>query len=566
MQDAPKPTLVTPQQALIHAMYVEHRSMSVVARALGLTMIRVREALVQHERNLLRDQGIRPPPLREMLKGDVTTRFDVSRSEAGGRPSKHRQHDFHKRASPAATAAKAARLKRLAAPTAGTRRLVVTCIEPDAPVHLEFWRNLKAYASHHGAELVVGQIGSTSPKVDHYGDHAAHLAWEPFGLGRALDVAFDERLPARLPRPLDAIRHRSSAGWTLVGHPAIQFETLPRVRADGYKAQMTTGVMTVPRNRPPHWRRELGAVVVEITQAGSTHCRHILAPLDGDGSFQDLDLRVSRGYVRSGCAVEALTFGDVHHAQLDPVVAAATWGLGAEATAGISLVDRLRPRHMVFHDVCDFESRSAHDRGDHLRRFAQMVAGGGDVAAELTATARFLEATRRKWSQSVVVGSNHDEAFVRWLREADFREDPLNAVFFLESALDLHRRLAAGEHADNYFEHTLRRLAPNGLSGVRFLRTGESLKIGGIEAAINGHAGADGRQGDIRFFERLGIRATLGHTHKPISRDGIYCSGVCQEKFDYSRGVLTGWGIGHVVTYFNGSRQHLIFIDGAFHA
>src|SRR5207237_7951814 len=109
-----------------------------------------------------------------------------------------------------------------------------------------------------------------------------------------------------------------------------------------------------------------------------------------------------------------VTFGDVHHAHLDPEVGAATWG--ADALDDTSLVDHLRPRNMVFHDVVDFEARNHHDARDHHKRFAQMAAGGGDVGAELTAAARFLERTRRDWSRSVVVGSNHDEGLLRWLR------------------------------------------------------------------------------------------------------------------------------------------------------
>src|SRR4051812_41131867 len=86
-------TFVTAQQAEIHSLFVRYRSMSIVARQLGLSMIRVREALVQFQRNTMRDEGIVPPPLREMMRGDVATRFGVSRSESGGRPAIHIQHD-----------------------------------------------------------------------------------------------------------------------------------------------------------------------------------------------------------------------------------------------------------------------------------------------------------------------------------------------------------------------------------------------------------------------------------------------------------------------------------------
>ncbi len=565
MARIPESTYVTTQQAVIHALFVKHRSMSVVGRALGITMIRVREALVQHERNVMRDAGMKVPPLREMLKGDVTTRFGVSRKEAGGRPAKYKQHGSYS-TKIAPTGSDRDGSPMISIPAYGVSRLIVTSVEPDARVHGGFWRNLKAYASACGAGLAVARVGWVSPKRPVRGDHADHIANEQFGIDGLLDVALDERVLPRLTRPLETVRHRSSACWTIIVHPAVQFETLPRLRVDGYKAQLTTGAMTVPLNRTTPGRRELGAVIIEVTAGGLVYCRHILADVDGDGSFHDLDVHVSNGSVQRGCRVEALTFGDIHHAHLDPAVAAATWGSSEERPIqSVSLVDRLRPKYMVFHDVCDFDARNHHDRKDHHRRFAQMVAGGGDVRAELTATADFLRKTRREWAQSIVVGSNHDGALERWLAEADFREDPENAIMFLECSMELHKRLAAGRSIDGFFEQTLRTMSADGLVGVRFLQTGESLRIAGIETGIHGHLGADGRQGDVRFFERLAIKATLGHTHRPTSRDGIYCSGVCQSELRYARGPVTAWGVGHVVTYPNGTRQHLIFIGNAFH-
>jgi hypothetical protein len=562
----PGRTFVTPQQAVVHAMFLKHRSLSVVARHLQISQIRVREALVQHERNRMRDAGIAPAPLREMLKGDVTTRFGVPRKEFGGRPAKHARVYALEPCERYGGSETMSRLKSLAVPSAGIRRLLITAVEAGGRVHSGFWLNLKAYAVACDAELVVTRIGAASATFHCQDDYEAFVATTPFGLAGLLDVALDERPHVRVSRPLDGTRHRSSATWTIIPHSAIQFETLPRMRAVGYRGQLTTGAMTVPRAMAPPWRRELGAVVVDIAAGGVVHCRHILASTDGDGTIHDLDTQVSAGVVRRGCRVEALTFGDIHHAHLDPAVAAATWGLGNEGNgAAASLVDRLRPRHMIFHDVCDFDARSHHDRRDHHRRFAQMALGSGDVAAELTASAEFLAATRRDWAQSIVVGSNHDGHIVRWLRESDFREDPTNAIFFLEASLQLHNRLALGQSSDGIFEATLRRLSVDGLAGVRFLRIGESLRIAGIETGIHGHVGADGRQGDIRFFERLAVKATLGHTHRPGTRDGIYYSGVCQTDLTYARGPITNWAIGHVVTYPTGARQHLIFIDGAFH-
>ncbi|RYD27251.1 MAG: hypothetical protein EOP89_05175, partial [Lysobacteraceae bacterium] len=516
---------MTEQQAVVYALFRKHRSMSVVARTLNLSQIRVREALVQHERNILRDAGHRPPPLKEMLRGDVMARLGVAKSENGGRPAKHLPLD----GSLSSHLVTGSCLERAAArclpvPVSGVSRLIVTSVEPDAPIHGGFWTNLQTYASSIDAEIAVVRMGSNVTKRDLASDYSRSVISTALMYGTALDVAADDIPAQRLARPLDAMRHRNGARWTVVPHSVIQLETLPRLRADGLRVQLTTGTMSMPTARGRDGERELGAVIAEVTAAGVAYCRHLLCPAAGDGSFHDLDVKVSRGQIRRGVRAEAVTFGDIHRAHLDPAVASATWGIDSGSNDQVALVDRLRPRNMVFHDVCDFEARNAHDARDHLKRFAQMAADTGDVCAELTQAASFLAETRRPWATSVVVGSNHDDALVRWLREADFREDPKNAIFFLDTSLRLHRWLADGRQTDGFFEQTLRTLSNDGLAGVLFLRMGESLRLAGIEASIHGHRGSDGRNGDVRFFERLGIRATLGHTHRPIARDGIYCA------------------------------------------
>ena len=560
-------TFITPQQAEIHALFVRHRSMSIVARELGLSMIRVREALVQFQRNTMRDKGIAPPPLREMLRGDVATRFGIPRTESGGRPAIHFQHD-------PIVAGKVADIPnrqdegfvRVIGPSGHTRRWLITCVEAGALVHRPFWINLRAYAARMDAELVVLRLGRTGLVGKGSEDIRPLIRNDRMDIGGVVDVAADVRVPLQSTRPLEGLANRRSAVWTIIGHPVVQLETLARMRSEGLKVQMTTGAATRPRGGSGGaWPTQLGAVIVELTAENAGHCRHITADPEGDGSFQDLQFKVANGTVTTRGRVEALTFGDVHHSHLDADVAATTWGIGSHA-ATVPLIDLLRPRFMVFHDLCDFAARNHHETRDHHQRFALMAAGRDCVRSEMRASAEFLANTRRSWGRSVVVGSNHDDALVHWLRDADFREDPRNAVFFLEASLALHQRLAKGNCTDGLFEQVMRRLGSDGLAGIRFLGVGESLQIAGVEHGVHGHQGSDGKRGSMPFFERLGIRATLGHTHRPTTRGGLYCTGVCQTELRYARGSLTSWAIAHVVTYSNGARQHLFYNDGRFFA
>ncbi|OYY66588.1 MAG: hypothetical protein B7Y49_02075 [Sphingomonas sp. 28-62-11] len=554
---------VTAQQARIHELFVRHGSMSVVAREVGVSAIRVREALVQYERNRLRDQGVVPPTLREMMLGDVATRFGTLRTGIGGRPAKHARAA----AGGAPRGPSAAPRGRVLPATASCRRFVVTTVVAGAEVHNGFWGNLKAFADWRGAELLVirrgavGLVGGADARL------RALAETERVDIGGLVDVAADVRVPSRSMRPLDSLALPRSAAWTIVPHAAIQLETLPRLRSEGLRIRMTTGAATIPATRSRADQADgLGAVVVEVRD-GVAHCRHVLATAEGDGAFHDLDVYVAAGVVAADHRVAAIVFGDVHHAHLDPGVAMATWGIRSDGrVVGRSLVDRLRPATMIFHDVCDFSARSHHDARDPHRRFALMTQGRDDVRDELRATADFLALTRRDGCASVVVPSNHDAALARWLREADFRLDPANAEFFLECSLALYRHMALGHGTDGVFERTLRALSPDGLADVRFLATGEGLEVAGVECGIHGHAAADGKRGSMQFFEGLGIRAVLGHSHRPTTRGGICSAGVCQPDLAYARGPVTAWAIGHVAVHHDGARQHLIYDGGRFHA
>jgi hypothetical protein len=557
-------TFVTERQAAVHGLYVRHQSMSAVARMMGVSQITIRETLVQYQRNKLRDQGIAPPSLKAMLKGSVINRFGLDRQQVGGRPAIHPRIDYAS-SSPTARAARTPERvrQRIATPISGVVRMILTSAEAGAAVHEGFLRNLGAYGAWLGARLVVVKVGGGKA------DSALEglLGKTPIDFEQQVEIATDIRIHPRASRPLTGVQGRKGAVWTIFPHPIVQLETMPRVRVDGLRVQLTTGAVTMPRgNAEQGGYNEVGAVIVELSSDGIAHCRHLLTPAEGDGAFQDLAVRVQNGKIKQGCGVEAINYGDIHHSSIDAGVAAATWGIAADPRAGKSLVDHLQPRHQIFHDVCDFSARSPFDIRNHHKRFAQFATGGGDVRDEMEETARFLKVTRRPSCTSLIVASNHDEMFGHWLLDTDFREDPANAIFFLKCSLALHERLARGEDAAGFFEATLRELASDGLEGVSFLRHGEGYKVAGIEMGIHGDKGPDGRKGGMQAVERLGIRATIGHTHRPTTRGGIWSSGVCQTELGYARGPLTAWAAAHVVTYWNGGRQHLFFHGGRFHA
>ncbi|MGY4395404.1 hypothetical protein ACVWZA_000565 [Sphingomonas sp. UYAg733] len=543
-------TYVTAAQAAVFQSYMRTHSESETARELGLSQIRVREALVQYERNLLRDAGLRPPSLKAMLRGDVSVRFQISRDLRNGRPASHtRAVAMTVPATPAgAGPAAPGTVRRIDPPARGVRRFVITATRADATIHEGFMRNLDTYAGHHGAELIVAALG---PRC---GRESA-VTRTPIDFAGRLDLRCDAQPQMVSRHPLDGLQSLSPDRWAAFPHPTFQMDSLPRIGARPPRVQLTTGAAILngdPIRRIP---ARLGALIVEMLPDGRVFARSVSADAGGDGSFSDLDERIANGRVSTGNRVAGLVVGDLHHPHCDHAAVRATWGKSLDS----GLVGRLRPRVQVLHDVCDMRARSHHQRRDAHARFAQHVRGTGDVRAELAAAVAFLERIRLADGKTAVVHSNHDDHLLRWLREADHRSDPLNAEFQLDRERALHKRIRGGAGTDTFFAETMRSLSGDGLAGVRFLVDGESLNIGGVECGLHGHLGPDGCRGSVGAFDRLGIDMVLGHFHHPQVRGGVHVAGVCQLDLGYNRGPTT-WAIAHVVCHEDGARQH-VFLD-----
>ena len=192
--------------------------------------------------------------------------------------------------------------------------------------------------------------------------------------------------------------------------------------------------------------------------------------------------------------------------------------------------------------------------------------GGGttDVASEVAEAAKFLRDAEQRGCDTVIVRSNHDEALIRWLKEADFREDPENALFHLDTNAAAYRAMAAGELFDA-IEHVLRKAgAP---AKTIFLKRDEQYVVcedagGGIELGMHGDIGVNGSRGTLQQFARTGRKCVVGHTHVAGITEGAYQVGVMGAlDMGYNEGQ-SSWSHSSVVIYPNGKRAVLTIWKG----
>lgn len=491
------------------------------------------------------------------------------------------------------------------------RYFILSSAQDGSEVHESFLQSLKIYAEWlENCEIIIS--GFTYNKAlfeDHdkrsEGVYYAasiddYIVHDRINIGPKLVFCGEMNTLPTAVQPLSGFESYTRDKWGIFPHVKVQLKSIPTAKNALSKQIMTTGAVTLPNyvrkkaGIKATFHHVVGAVLVELLPNGTFFCRHLLADSLDDGSFYDLDRLITPEGVTQGHRVEALTYGDIHHEKLDLEVSMATWGYIPSARKRLKgiqqryrpemdnegsyifdestyvgsftpLIDYLRPNFEFYHDLSDFAPRNHHNIKDHHFRFKTHAHGTANVKSALLGCASFLSEVVRDDCMAVVVESNHDQALVKWLKTADYRDDPENATFFLEMQASYYRYLSAGNDNPPVFEDFLRE---NGVpSDVVFVNEDSSFVIcGDIECAMHGHLGANGAKASPAAFTRMGMKSNTGHTHSPSITDGAYIGGV-SGKMDmgYNRG-LSSWAHAHICTYPNGKRTILTMMGGGFFA
>lgn len=460
-------------------------------------------------------------------------------------------------------------------------RYVLTSAQNNTRVHERLWLNVLALTSHYDAELLVATYSynkaaygskavkrGTSSASDHdelwYDPQVVeHLCDEQVQLAPGLVWCGELNIIPTALHPLSQMEAYNGRDSNVVPHAKFAMTSVPAMKGEATKFNYTTGTVT-QRN---YIQKKIGllgeqyhgygALLVEVCSDGSWFVRQLQAT--EEGVMRDLDLRVDGGRVTSGNPVEAVTWGDLHVRFLDPDVRRLAWGEGG-------MLDVLRPRYQMMHDVIDFRSRNHHEAKDPLARFEKWRDSQESVSAEVEEVTRFLTSEAvRPWCETVMVPSNHHEALTRWLKEAKWQDDPVNAVFYHEAWLALLR----GER--DVFKWACEKALRNEHEWMRFQRVkwlddDETFVVAGVDLGQHGHLGLNGARGNHRQFTKLGRPATTGHEHSAGIHLGNWVAGCsCLLRVGYNRGP-SSWSHSHVIQYPEGTRTLVTMWRGRWRA
>lgn len=461
------------------------------------------------------------------------------------------------------------------------KRFILTSIQNNTFPHANFLASLKSAANDLDAKILVSKFIYNKNGFQN-GEGGKELIYDPafseyiqtenvFLHSRESAFAFMAEINV-IPTadyPLSGFAETATAfnlKGLAIGHAKITAESVPALKGEVVRRMYSTGTATLKNyiqqkaGQKAEALHNYGALLVEFDDDGEFFVRQ-LETMDSSGEFYDLNTLYSpSGSTEVSGHVLALQYGDIHAEKLDDDCAAASW----QSTT--SLLDILRPKYQIVHDVHDFTSRNHHNRNSGVFLARQYAAGRDKVLDDLIDTGRVLEQMERDFSETVIVESNHDLALSRWLddKNANITYDPANAVLFHSLNAALYTAIQDGDDSFNVLDYALRQFAGCDFS-ARFLKTDESFRLAGVEMGCHGHNGINGSKGSPKQFKKLGALNT-GHTHTASIYGGVYTAGVSGSlDMGYNIGA-SSWTQTHIVTYENGQRTLIDFKNGKFFA
>ena len=467
------------------------------------------------------------------------------------------------------------------------RYYIFTAAVRGAPVHTDFFDNLKAYARHLGAELVIGPL--TSAGRQRFAEYDAKefdpslvdfVTLEPIVVGNRVRFSPELNLSPTMVKPLQGLQTYTKKMWGIFPHSKISMETVATHKDRPAKFIASTGAVTHPHYTPTkagfraHFDHMHGAIILEVTKKG-VWFRHLTPANELDGSFYDLGCVVRDGKVEwNDDGVTALIYGDIHIEKLDPQVGRATWGYKASPKANFTpLVEHLKPHTQIYHDLLDMTAANHHELDNLFKRYASWLSGSNSVNDAFGQASTFLAHAQQFSDVNIIVDSNHDYFIEKWLMKFDpaAKEDFDNIEMYYKLKLAVLKAIREGRQ-ESFLQTVLSvKSEPSmahheALARCRFLMTDESWEIENIECGWHGHLGPNGRRGSKQAFKFVTEKSTIAHLHSPSIESGCHVVGT-STKLDlgYNRGP-SSWAHTHGVIYPDGNRAMLTMSDGKFWA
>lgn len=444
------------------------------------------------------------------------------------------------------------------------KKYVITSCQNNTEINKKFFKALTSYVNDNQAELLIipTVYKATLESLD-------DLWWDvpsEYLCDRNIDLKHIRiygalKIIPTAENPLAGLDPLSKGKTVIVGHNQLQMRSLP-VSIDATPAILhTTGTVSVPnytiskQGEKATFNHSFSALIVEINEAKDIFHVRVLNS-DSSGSFYDLDKHYHPdGTIERGCEVDALVTGDEHAIFIDPAVKNAVY------TSNNSIVNALRPKVIVRHDLVDSNSISHHDRHNFFQRYVKHKSGQDCLENELLITEQLLIDTTPSYATNWIISSNHHDHITKWLNTADPKEDVQNAKLYHWLMWQMLSHIDSGNRTTP-FEIWLRRNSSSISQHTKFIGRLEDVRINGIDVSLHGDVASGGARGSAVAFSKLPQKTITGHSHSPFIQQGAYGVGcLCVKNLSYINGPGS-WMATSCIIHKNGKRQLITVIDG----
>jgi len=435
------------------------------------------------------------------------------------------------------------------------KRFLITWGQNNTKSHKKFLNNMKAYA-----EYIVGDIHiiagryqnptsvANDVKNEFWSDDLLpYLDANRHNLHDDLSILSDVKIQPTAVNPMSGLVGMSGIDSCVFGSPKVHFEVVPALSGYIPKRMWTTGACTVKNytdskaGKKGEFHHTLGFVIIEL-DGDDFHVRQVTA--NDDGSFNDLFYEVKNGTVSKIDNIEAIILGDIHIGSTDMDVMEVTKGL----------MDRLKPKNTIIHDLFDGYAISHHHEKDPILKYHKEVDGTNSLKGEIEVMLEWLKEMRKY--NLVIVRSNHDDFIDRWIGSGDWKKDIKNSVEYMDYAKVLLNREAP--------KGLIPYIIDNNFNDVKTLARDESFRVKEWELGMHGDVGANGSRGGINGFRRLNTKMVTAHSHSPARKDGALVVGTSTKlRLEYNKGA-SSWLHSHVLMHNSGKCQHINIINNKY--
>lgn len=445
-------------------------------------------------------------------------------------------------------------------------RYLLTSAQNNTDINKNFLDSLELYAKQNNCKILIAKLSYNKgvfgynnllpgEKIETWYDDRIekYIILKNVILGGKVSFLAESNISPTAVNPLTGFESLAAHGNCILPSTRLSLKVVASMSGKPKNMLISTGCVTL-RNYIPRKAGEVAklhhanAAVYVDTATGDI--RHLHQVQDYTGFFDEGILYTPQS-ATGGKSVEVLQLGDIHAEKM----------IKNRLEKSVELIRKFKPRNLMIHDLLDFSSRNHHNTKNPTFIHQQNVLGN-TVEKDIKKMASVLDtlvSTLPKKSITHVVESNHDLAINRYLIEQDFKNDPVNAITYLQCMLEWYKHIKKSPNDTFCMLKYIYEAIGNGIykkdKRLKFHLTGDSLQISGIEHANHGHLGVNGSRSTPIQFKSM-LPANTGHTHTPSINGNCWTAGVSANlDLGYNLGGGSNWAYAHIVTWPNGQRQ-----------